>query len=430
MKKESYLIYYRQLDGNFKTYNSDTKVIEVIERLPKTGHKYFVMAGYEKIVMINGKKRKICNEESLIKYANDFKVWVQQLRKTEMYGGNGIRDIDYRFSFTHFMAVTATFKKLCKDKYEHHHPIIRIEYDNFEGCYNAGLQYCGEPITCDSYGYDFSSQYLWILLANDFLIPSKQGTETHYDELPDILEYGIYRVKVITNNKDFKKVFSMSYKYTYTSISLLFALEVKDRFDLTFEMIQDGKPNAYVYDKECLVKSSVIFSNYKHLYKIKCKFPKNKLVKHLSSALWGHVNSFNTIRMTLDEMNEKNINRGMSSKCDYVIKNHIIYENNEYYELIDMKRPYNFNIRLKPFITSYARNQTARVALLDLDSVIRIHTDGVAFNKDMTAIIKESGIKRLLPENKTTGLIRWRNVSSYEKDGVIYEEYNPDEQDN
>ena len=48
MKRESYLIYYRQLDGNFRTYNSDTKKIEIIERLPKTGHKYFVMPGYEK----------------------------------------------------------------------------------------------------------------------------------------------------------------------------------------------------------------------------------------------------------------------------------------------------------------------------------------------------------------------------------------------
>ncbi len=45
-----------------------------------------------------------------------------------------------------------------------------------------------------------------------------------------------------------------------------------------------------------------------------------------------------------------------------------------------------------------------------IDDVIRIHTDGVVFSKPYT--VKS---ENLLPEDKTTGHIRFNNVNNYER---------------
>ena len=63
---------------------------------------------------------------------------------------------------------------------------------------------------------------------------------------------------------------------------------------------------------------------------------------------------------------------------------------------------------MKSFLTAFGRVKIARVAEEDLDSVIRIHTDGIVFNKEMKFYFDH-----LLPEDKTTGLINWINVNNY-----------------
>ena len=91
---------------------------------------------------------------------------------------------------------------------------------------------------------------------------------------------------------------------------------------------------------------------------------------------------------------------------DIIIKE----DGSEYYKLLNTKEPYKLPIRLKPFLTSYGRNKTARVALRMIDHVIRIHTDGLCFDKPYT--VKS---ENLLPEDKTTGHIRFKNVNNYER---------------
>jgi len=44
----------------------------------------------------------------------------------------------------------------------------------------------------------------------------------------------------------------------------------------------------------------------------------------------------------------------------------------------------------------------------DIDSVLRVHTDGVVFNKEM-----KLDFKRLVVEEKTTGKIQWLGVNNY-----------------
>ena len=54
------------------------------------------------------------------------------------------------------------------------------------------------------------------------------------------------------------------------------------------------------------------------------------------------------------------------------------------------------------------RAKIAEVAQTYLDGCVRIHTDGIVFNKNM----KEKFIG-LIKEDKTTGRINWKGVNCY-----------------
>ena len=73
-----------------------------------------------------------------------------------------------------------------------------------------------------------------------------------------------------------------------------------------------------------------------------------------------------------------------------------------------MSKPYRSNFRLKSFLTAFGRVKIAEAAQSNIDAVIRIHTDGVAFNKKI-----KFNITGLIPEDKTTGLINYKHVNNY-----------------
>jgi hypothetical protein len=74
-----------------------------------------------------------------------------------------------------------------------------------------------------------------------------------------------------------------------------------------------------------------------------------------------------------------------------------------------MNKTYKSNFRLKSFLTAFGRVKIAEVALENLDAVKRIHTDSVCFNIKM-----KFSINGLIPEDKTTGLIKFDHVNKYE----------------
>jgi hypothetical protein len=80
----------------------------------------------------------------------------------------------------------------------------------------------------------------------------------------------------------------------------------------------------------------------------------------------------------------------------------------DYYKLQCMAEPYRHNIRLKSFLTAYGRVKIAEVAQTNINNCIRIHTDGIVFNKPM----KDKFIG-LIKEDKTTGKINWKGVNCY-----------------
>jgi len=65
---------------------------------------------------------------------------------------------------------------------------------------------------------------------------------------------------------------------------------------------------------------------------------------------------------------------------------------------------------LKPFITAHGRNMTARIVSEHIEDVLRVHTDGICFNKPLT-----QSIDNFVSEDKTTGLIEFTNINKYKK---------------
>jgi hypothetical protein len=147
------------------------------------------------------------------------------------------------------------------------------------------------------------------------------------------------------------------------------------------------------------------FTNLTNLRK---ELKDNRLLKHLISSCWGHMNANNKIYKSWDQIEKEGLNIGNSDKYDYQILKYYDYGDRECYELLNTKSPYKHNIRLKPWITACARNLTASIVLQDIKRVVRVQTDSVSFTRE-----QEFDDPNLVPEDKTTGKIHWKNVNSY-----------------
>jgi hypothetical protein len=212
--------------------------------------------------------------------------------------------------------------------------------------------------------------------------------------LSDATKFGFYMVKIICEDTNIKKVFSFSENNVYTHNDIKFITDIlikKHNFNIKLELIDDVEYNAYVYEDESLTSGNKIFSNwFKTICELKKQLPKNILIKLLSSSLWGHLSKYNTVNKTMKQIKDSNMKVGLTDKSDFIILDKITKGDDEtYYKLLNKLNPYKYNIRLKPFITSYGRIKTALVALLDIDNIIRIHTDGLLYSKKQKFNIKD-----------------------------------------
>jgi len=391
-------IFYFKLNDKYHVLNKEDKYV-VLHAKPDNGGKvgenvYSLFKGYE------------ADESGLRKYKKDFTKWAKQLRY------NGLLGIEYEKYYCHHDAAFLTFKRLSNYKWkEHTSKITKLENKYWEACNNGGLIYCAKPGIYDSYGYDFSAYYPSLMADETFMIPKSEGYEATLEKLPKKkkLILGIYRVKIECSNKDFNKVFAYSKHHHYTNYSLYFAMKHKKEFNITIKLIKDDKPNAFLYDD--VQKGSELFGNwYKTMVQLKEAYPKNKLLKNLMSGLWGALSQGNTFYKTEQEVEDEDLFIGNTDEAEFEILNFIDTEKNSRYKLLNTNDPYKQYIRIKPFLSSYARVITASVALKNVDSLIRVHTDGLVYDKPI-----EHGIKSLIIEDKTTGKIHWYNCNSYEK---------------
>jgi hypothetical protein len=355
-------------------------------------------------------------KESLIEYVHDFENWCDEIR----------HEINYKKYYNHDSAVKLVFQSKSKRQVDalNLDDITFKEFSFFERCPNSGLMSFDsnfKDVTIDAYGYDFSAFYPNMLLKLN--LATKQGKRKKLKQLDfNNIQYGIYKVKITTDDKRFLKLFMFSKDNYYTHYSLRFANKHKDTFNVKMELIIDDKFNALIYDDEKLVQSKDVFGKwFNDLASLKIKYPKNHLVKRLMSSLWGSLTQFN--RECFEDIEDIDISELYDEdETEYKLLDEKRYKDDskEYgfrhlYYAIPSNKPYKHNLaRLKPFLVSYCRSYVAELVMKEnlLDNVVRIHTDGIVLNKEHDFTHLKYYPK---PEDKTTGKIKFSNVIKYSK---------------
>lgn len=402
--------YFYNCGGKIVSISDDSNEVteESIKSKDIFNNKYFeLFKGYE------------MDKSNLIQYKEDFNKWAKEIHPI----------VDYKKYFNHDSAVRMVFQSKSKSKINSLNldDITFKEFTFFENCPNSGLMSFDDnfkDLEINAHGYDFSAFYPNMLLK--IKLATKQGKRKKLKSIENYgnLAYGIYRVKITSDDKRFRKVFMFSKSNYYTHYSLQFAYKYKDEFNINFELIKDGDYNALIYDDEKLVDSKDVFSYwFNTLQSLKVKFPKNKLVKHLMSSLWGSLTSFKRECFEDDAID----NLDISELSDPDTTEYKILEEKRYadtskekgyrtvYYLIKSEKPYKDNLaRLKPFLVSYCRAYVGELIMNEeiLDNVVRIHTDGIVLNAphDFTHLNYYPK-----PEDKTTGKMKFKNVIFYDK---------------
>lgn len=404
MNENNYIVYFKTAQFDFRVWHSDTQSLTTENIIPKNISQFY----------LSGKSYE-ANDLDLAKYGADIKKASDELSTSQHFTFNYLqpyRKSDGEFMYrSHSSNIESIFKMFSKGKLDDHAPITSTEAQWWAKCNNGGLIY-SESGVYESHGYDFSNYYASILGDEEyFKIPSKPGKPKYLKVLPSKIPTGFYHVKIECSDPEIKKVFQFSKENVYCSLSLKFAIELQARFKIQIELVQDVEYNAYIYNLDSLVSSKKIFSKwYQFILNIKKEFPKNMLCKMISSSLWGHLSKSNTELIAEEEALKLKI--GLTDEADYIINDIITYSNGSTkYELINSKQPYKYNVRLKPFITAFGRIKTAKIALLDLEHVIRIHTDSICFDKPMSF----PDYPNFISESKSTGLIEFFHINKYQK---------------
>ena len=354
--------------------------------------------------------------EDLIRFKINFTKEVNEIK------AKPIKDIrskkyfklDYKKYYSHSDAVLFFFKStISSDDFNKFEQVNKDEFYIYERCLNSGLitlnlDYKNKPTQC--YGQDFSRFYPNLLLS--LKIPIVSGSKNQLETVEyGNLQYGIYRIKITYTNQAFTNIFNFSHENHYHSSTLNYLYTIKDKYGLTFELLQDDEYdyNAYTYDYKNLISGKTIFKNwFKMLETLRTEYPKNKLIKFLMSSLWGTLTSFKK-KYIKNEDNEKYDITYLDDVDDSEYK--IIKNKDNLYHIVKSKNPYNYGLaRIKPFLTSFARLYIMKfIHKTDSENhLIRIHTDGIVYNRPYE-FDKMNLDYYPKPEDKTTGLINYHN---------------------
>lgn len=349
--------------------------------------------------------------ENLYKYVDDIIVWREELLNIKClfvpfdYFDNSYKLNDEVFYRNHSNNVKTFMKRFMPyiETSDGKKQLICNTYDNIEiyeenyylKTNRSGLMY-GETGVYEMTTYDFKFYYLSCMCykSNDKLkmtyqIPTKKGIISEIKSLPTKtqLKFGIYHVKITSNDENFNKIFGFSKENHYTHYSLNFVLYYNlNGGKITLELLSD---KFLYYPKECLVDGYDLFNSCHHrLREVKKELPKNGLVKKLGSTPWGEFQSQHTIFKLEDELeNDDSVLTlhfdQIKDETTYYIKDVITNKKGEnIYKLLPLKQPiYQYQLRMKAFITDFARVRMARTILRGghINDVVRVQTDSVSY---------------------------------------------------
>jgi hypothetical protein len=280
---------------------------------------------------------------------------------------------------------------------------------------NSGLaklnhKYKNIPTQC--YGYDFTGYYIHLL--SNMIQPCKAGEMKTLESIDwNSIDVGVYRVKIQISNHDFLPAFMLNATHHYTHYDLKILYQYREELKIEFTLLPADETypyNALIYTTDKLVRGEVIFSNWaKSIYLLKKEFPSNSLVSHLSKSLWGKLTQYKEI--PIDDIENYDADWDISSSAEYWIRE---MENDSTYLLVKKDDAFKTNLsRLKYFLPSYGRTNLLKYSLLPESNykyLIRTHTDGMVFCKDMSEFFSNPKKFNPIPEAKTTGYMKWLNA--------------------
>ena len=379
----NFLTFYKK-DGKFYTFNYETKCVKTYDNLINCNINHFeLMKGYEP------------TEADLKQYADDMIKWRNELLKVSngkidyfqqsFSKGSGLQIRNHFRNTKRVLSIYLQNKDIYKTKFE---PISIEEELYFEKCNNGGLVYHQDGVYDNITTFDKRMFYPSILGSQYFKIPMTKGKICEFKTIPKAaFRYGIYPVKIISNDPIFNKIFAFSKDNHYTHISLNFVKYYNKAYAKPNNQIRmevAGNTQLVWYKNDWLIESSKFFSKWYYMMKaFKTAAPKNKLIKRLASSAWGHLLHKNVIVKSEDEIENEDLDIGTSMNVDdnrYFIKKDMI----DKLELIDLTKPiYNYKFRIKPFLTSYARDVIGKQALKNIHNVVRIATDSITYDTDI-----------------------------------------------
>ena len=378
-----FIVWFNTHNNLFRTYNPETQ-----ERLTYNINQFELMKGYE---ATDTALREFSKD--LIQWRNEILNSKSLLHPFDYFDDTFILDNGNNYYKTHSNNIKLFIKRFINPIYKDFDPITIEEERSCSLCYNSGVIYSQPGIYETGRTYDYKMFYPRNMASNYFEIPTTKPKTGILQSIPKKFKYGIYNVVVRSDDPDFKKIFSFSKHNYYTHYTLNFVLSYLKQHPGTVEL-SAGTGKCLVYQN--LIKGgSVFYMWYCRLLDLKNEFPKNKLVKALSSSAWGHIQSQNVIVKTEEEIDtaEGGLDIGFSKNPDdneYYIKKLEQKEGAKLlYYLVNLKKGiYEFPLRLKPFLTSYCRVKIAETALPDIDDVVRIQIDSITYKNNIKKNIK------------------------------------------
>jgi hypothetical protein len=289
-----------------------------------------------------------------------------------------------------------------------------VEVELSDLCINTGIYHCSKKGTelQNSFSYDFRLFYPSLMASEKFFFPYRPGQYIEFDNIDMTnlnIEYGYYNCKIVIKNKNCLKVFMLNKNNWYTHFDLIIAMKLHKQYG-DIKIIPLGK--AYIYTEDDLICGNDIFNYwFSHIKLLKNKYPKNIIVKMVSSSLWGYLVQANTFICSETEAEKLRLTTTLDKKKGtHYISKYVITKNekNNYYKLLDLERPMlKNNFRLKSFITGFARLEMCKTLFVDLDGVHRIVIDGFIMDGPFKTAKRH---KTLLLEPEKCGHITINNI--------------------
>jgi len=223
------------------------------------------------------------------------------------------------------------------------------------------------------------------------LQPPKELLKKIKTTIPKKFKYGIYNVKITSDDEYFNMVFAFSKDDHYTHYSLNFVLMYNKEYvgDIKMEILSN---QALIYD-DLIDSSDIFYSWYNTLWKLKKELPNNKIIKKLGSSCWGELQNKKNIWKTEEQIIDEKLDIGFGFDNNYHIEEIRAKPSGDEYRLVNLKNNiYEYQFRLKAFLTDFGRVKIAKIALGNIDNVVRIQTDSITFDQPIKLTINNFAI--------------------------------------